>query len=406
MRKLLFLLKILTIFAAPEATFAESSILESFDVTTQNAVVRESTESSLHLKSSHRAYFVKLEPNEYGNVVFSLSDINYATTAAMAGNLAFGVRITGFRGEDIVNPIINVDDVNDKIFIQGNVVKFQNINGSIPVMFDRQVDSVNLEFFNNYEMDVKQYVAIHDLRIMQIEETCPNPILAQADGGSIMIGIDGSSSINKKERTVIGKQMLNLVKRSGYAKDTNAMAIVEFGSDIHANTQSTDHKELYKAIKNYRKGKNRPGKKKATSWTNWAAAFDAAIEAQPEIFVFITDGWSNWEAEGPSSFVGQYQELVEKTNQLKKNGTRLLFITCGLTNFGGGQSTIYAFLNGTTTRELYDIELGPDVQLHEIDLISLTEFQSLDAINLATVFDVPEEVVEEDVSEPLERTRE
>ena len=55
MRKLLFLLKIVTILAAPEATSAENSILESFDVTTVNATVREYTESSLHLTSSHRA---------------------------------------------------------------------------------------------------------------------------------------------------------------------------------------------------------------------------------------------------------------------------------------------------------------------------------------------------------------
>lgn len=383
------------------STFANNSILESFDVITENAVVRDLTGSTLHLKSSSRAYLVKLEPHKQGNVVFSLSDINYSSTVR-ASNLAFGVRITGYIGEYAINPIISVDDVNDRVVIEGNVVKFQNIHGMIPVMFDQHVDSINLEFFNNYEMDVHQYVAIHDLKIMPRQETCPNPILAQSEGGSIMIGIDGSSSIDKKERTVIGKQLLHLVKRSGYAQDTNTMAIVEFGSEVHASTESTDQKELYAAIKAYRKGKNHPSKKH-TSWTNWAAAFDAAIAGKPEIFVFITDGWSNWQGEGQASFIAQYHKLVAKTNKLKENGTRLLFITCGLTDQGGSTSTLFPFLGGSQTRQLFDFQLGPEVQLHEVDLISLNEFASLEEIDLTTIFNVPTE--EEEGAESSEGTR-
>lgn len=389
MRKLLFVFGLVCNIGTSLSSYANSSILESFDITTENAVVRDHSGSSLHLNSSSRSYFVKLEPNKQGNVVFSLSDINYASTVRVT-NLAFGVRITGYLGEHVINPIISVDDVNDRVVIEGNVVKFQNIHGMIPVMFDHQVDSVNLEFFNNYEMDVKQYLAIHDLKIMPKQETLPNPILAQSEGGSIMIGIDGSSSIDKKERTVIGKQLLQLVKRSGFAQDTNTMSIVEFGSEVHASTESTDQKELYRAIKAYRKGKNHPSKKR-TSWTNWAAAFDAAIAGKPEIFVFITDGWSNWQGEGQSSFVGQYHKLVAKTNKLKENGTRLLFITCGLAEQGGSMSTLYPFLGGSQTRQLVDFQLGPDVQLHEVDLISLNEFASLEEIDLTTIFDVPEE---------------
>ncbi len=174
------------------STFANNSVLESFDVITENAVVRDHTGSTLHLKSSSRWYFIKLEPHKQGNVVFSLSDINYSSTIR-ASNLAFGVRITGYIGEYAINPIISVDDVNDRVVIEGNVVKFQNIHGMIPVMFDQQVDSVNLEFFNNYEMDVQQYIAIHDLKIIPRQEACPNPILAQSEGGSFMFGVDGYS---------------------------------------------------------------------------------------------------------------------------------------------------------------------------------------------------------------------
>lgn len=387
MRKLLFFLGALLSVVSLQATHS-GSILESFTVTTENVTVREFTESALHLKTNSKNYMVKLEPNETGTVMFSLTDIVYTSTARFS-NLAFGVKITGYQGSEIIYPIISTDDVNDRVMIEQNVVKFQDINGMIPVMFDIRVDSINLEFFNSIDIDVHQMLGIMDLKIVPHQKAITNPLLTSCETGKVMIGIDGSSSIDKKERGVIGRQMLHLVKESGYAQDSSTLCIMEFGTEVHSYTESQDPKTLYKAIKNYKRGRNY--KRNNTSWTNWNAAFDKAIESNPEIFIFITDGWSNWDSEGPASFSSQYEELIRKSNTLKENGTRLLFITCGLEYHGASRSNLYPFLNGLVTRELYGMELHPETQLHEIDLVSLTEFASLDAINLASVYECPEE---------------
>jgi hypothetical protein len=103
-----------------------SHILESFTVTTQNVQVRAFTESSIQLKSDTNSYFIKLEPNREGNVVFSLSGIGYTSTMKFP-NLLFGVKITGYRGDNVVYPTFSLDDVNREITIDHDMLVFPRI---------------------------------------------------------------------------------------------------------------------------------------------------------------------------------------------------------------------------------------------------------------------------------------
>ena len=388
MKYLIPLVAILLTLLTPQEIRA-NSILESFTITTHNVIVREFTETSIQLRSDSKSFFIKLEPNKYGRVVFALSGIGYSSTAKVS-NLWFGVRITGYNQGEAIHPIISLDDVNRDIIVEQNVIKFQWISGSLPVVFDRQVDSVNLQFFNSYGMDINQYLAIEDLKIVKWSEMCANPELSACEHNNIMIGIDGSSSIDKRERAMISKQLLNFVKKSDLQKDSSTLCIMEFGTNVLAVDESADRDAQIKTVKRYKKGKNH--RSKETSWTNWSAAFDEAILRQPDIFIFITDGWSNWDGQEPKSFSAQYEHLIEQCNTLKACGTRLVFVTSGMDNYSGAKSNLFAFLNGNLTMAVHEGLLFGDTHLNDVDLIAMKEFSTLRKFKLSSILECPDEI--------------
>lgn len=388
MNKLIYQAALLLTLIVPHVSRA-TSILESFSITTHNVVVREFTESSIQLRSASNSYFIKLEPSKYGKVVFGLSGIGYSSTAKVT-NLWFGARITGYSQGEVVHPIISVDDINREIIVEENVIKFQWISGSLPVVFDRHVDSVNLQFFNSYGMDVNQYLAIEDLRIVKSMEVSENPVLTTCEENNIMIGIDGSSSIDKRERAIIGSQLLNFVKKSDIREDSSTLCILEFGTNILAVDESAERDAQIKTVKRYKKRRNH--RSKETSWTNWSAAFDEAITRKPDIFIFITDGWSNWDDDKPKSFSAQYEHLIEQCNTLKANGTRLVFVTSGMDNHSGGKSNLFPFLNGNLTMAVHEGLLFGDTDLYDVDLIAMQEFSTLRQFKLSSVIECQDEV--------------
>jgi hypothetical protein len=397
MRNLIVLFGLLTVLLTPEKMLA-TSILESFTITTQNVVVREFTETSVQLKSNYNSYFIKLEPNKSGRVVFALSGIGYSSTASV-DNLWFGVKITGYFGDQIVQPIISIDDVNKDVIIEGNTVKFQHISGSLPVVFDQQVDSINLQYFNSFGLNVHQYLGINDLRIIPVVEVSTNPILTTCEENNIMIGIDGSSSIDKRERAIIGNQLLNFVKKSGIQEDSSTLCILEFGTKLLAVDESAERDAQIKLVKRYKKGRNK--KSKETSWTNWSAAFDEAITRKPDIFIFITDGWSNWYDHEPTSFSAHYEHLVEKCNTLKANGTRLVFVTSGMDGHSSTRSNLFSFLNGNLTMVRHEGMLYDDAKLSDVDLIAMEEFSTLRQFNLSSVLECQEDIAATELEEEI-----
>ncbi len=366
-----------------------NSILESFTITTHRVVVREFTESSIQLRSDYDSYSIKLEPIRHGRVVFALSGIGYSSTARVT-NLWFGVRITGYYKDEVIHPIISLDDVNHDVIIEQNVIKFQWISGSLPIVFDRQVDSVNLQFFNSFGMNVNQYLAIEDLKIVKLMKLSHNPELTACKHNNIMIGIDGSSSIDKRERTMIGNQLLNFVKKSDLQQDSSTLCIMEFGTSVLAVDESAERDEQIKTVKRYKRRRNH--RSKETSWTNWSAAFDEAIQRKPDIFIFITDGWSNWDSDGPSSFSAQYEYLIEQCNTLKANGTRLVFVTSGMDSHSSAKSNLFPFLNGNLTMTVHEGMLFGDTRLNDVDLIAMQEFSTLRQFKLSSILECPEEV--------------
>ncbi len=362
-----------------------ANILESFRITMQNIEVRQCNESSIQFKTDSSSYMIKLEPNKSGTVVFSLSGIGYASTVKFS-NLLFGVTITGYHDNTEVYPIFSVDDVNKDILVDGNRIIFPHIYGAIPVWFNEQVDSINLQFSNSLSADVAQYLGIQDLHIIPPMNIAANPEVIPCQDNMVMIAVDGSSSIDKREREMIGTQLLEFVRKSSFTQDSNQLCVVEFGSNVLSVVESPDKHILVDALQRYKRGKNHDAK--FTTWTNWSAAFDAAIKRKPELFIFITDGWSNWTGK-PSSFSAQYETLLAKCNQLKTNGTRLLFVTSGIDGQGNSKSILSAFLNGDRTHELHEDVLADDTDLSDVDLITLTSFGTMHALNFASVLSCP-----------------
>ena len=351
-------------------------------MTTESAEVYTYTETSLKIESKSPNYLLMLEPNMNGSVMFTLGRHAFTSTYR-AKDLAFGVEISGYKHGEKVKPVFNLDDTYQNVLIEGNMLKFQEIYGPIPVFFNTVVDSVKLIFSNSYGIDVHQYLSIDDLKIMEDSEINENPLLMDCNRHSIMIGIDGSASMDKTERKTISKQLMYFFKKPPESLDSNAVCIMSFGKQVHAVAESVKEKEIIKNIKGYKRGKEGP--KKKTGYTNWSAAFDQAIERQPDIFIFITDRWSNYGENGPASFNAQYQMLIEKCNLLKSGGTRLLFITSGLNTNSDENSTLYAMLNEHNTQEIIGVDLSQNIDLKEVDLITMEGFDSFERINLSSL---------------------
>lgn len=396
MKKWIPRLAVSLIVLIPSITTA--NVLESFTITTQNVYVREFTETSIQLKSDTNSYFIKIEPHRTGKVIFSLSGIGYASTAKLP-NLLFGVKITGYRGEEVIYPTYSFDDVNRDIIIDEHMLIFERINGAIPVWFNEQLDSINLEFSNSMGANLSQYLGLKDLKIVPSIDIAANPNVIACQKNRVMIGIDGSSSIDKQERALIGDHLVDFVKKSSFTKDTHQLCIMEFGSDITSVVESTERRVLIDAFQKYKRDKN--DKSKYTSWTNWSVAFDEAIARKPDVFIFITDGWSNWHAQRPSSFTSQYQSLIEKCNTLKTNGTRLLFVTSDLDLHKSSSTILYEFLNGTQSKELQEGMLSRTTSLSEVDLITMNGFTKMEEINFASILECTEEAQPEAVPQEV-----
>jgi hypothetical protein len=363
-----------------------NNILESFTVTTQNVEVRQFSESSMQLKSDSNAYFIKLEPNRAGKVIFALTGIGYTSTVKFT-NLFFGVKITGYHDGQEIQPTYSFDDVNRDIVIDNGMLIFRRIYGSLPVWFDEQVDSINLKFSNSLSVHLNQYLGIQDIKILQPVEINSNPTAAPCKPNYVMIGIDGSSSIDKDERVLIGQQLLEFVRRSGFARDSHTLCVMEFGTDIMSVKESTEKHTLVDALQKYKRRKNH--KSKYTSWTNWSIALDEAIAKKPDVYIFITDGWSNWSGNHASSFSAQYESLFKRCNTLKANGTRLLFITSDIDIQNNSKIILANFLNGQSTLELQEDRLNRNASLKDVDLITLNSFSMLSEINFSSLLDCP-----------------
>ena len=363
-------------------------ILESFTISTQNVEVWKLTETSMQLRSDTNSYMIKLIPNIEGKVIFSLSGIGYRTSVKFS-NLLFGVRITGYQKEEKVYPTFSVDDINRDIKIDQNRLIFQRIYGSLPVWFDTQVDSILLQFSNSYAVDIDQYLGIQDLKILSPQHMIPNPCVESCRSNRVMIALDGSSSIDKDERALIGTQLLQFIRKSEVARDSHQFCIVEFGTDVLSVAETLYRRELIDAFQRYKRDKN--DKSKFTSWTNWPAVFDEALRRKPDLLIFITDGWSNWSDGRPSSFSAQYENLVSKSNQLKANGTRLLFVTSEIDAQQNSRMILSGLLNSDDTYELEDKMLSPETYLGDVDLITMQSFATMAKIDFASILTCKEE---------------
>ncbi len=365
-----------------------SLIEEAFKVSTHNVEVKKFTDTSIQLKSEKDAYVIKLEPNRVGNVAFSLSGIGYLATYEFR-DLRFGIRITGYKADEKVFPTFNMDANNEEIRIENNTLIFHQIHGSIPVWFHEQVDSIKLEYENSLRANVHQYLQIEDLRIIADSEIQTNPALSACEKQHIMVAIDGSSSILPEERRHIAKQFLKIVRHSEMAKDSNTFTILEFGSDVLSEQNVDSRKDLIRTLKEYKKMKR--WRNREISWTNWSSAFQAAIESGPDLFIFVTDGWSNWLDSRPASFTAQYEQLISQTNKIKHNGTRILFVASKMDHGHEAETVLQHYLNGTQTTVVTIEETTERADVGYADLVKISAFTDLERINFATILQCPEE---------------
>lgn len=364
-------------------TIQASNVFKQFKVYTADVEVYDHTDSSLKLESKSSKYQIKLEPNMEGNIMFTLGRYGYRTTLNNLKDLSFGVKIEGFRNGHVVNPVYNTDASNENVVIDGNCMMFQWINEPLPVYFQSEVDSVKLQFSNSHLLNVHQYLALDDLTILPSKDVDENPFLLDCQKNSIMFGIEGTSNTEKSDRKTIARQLLAYFKSTESVQDSNTLCIMEFGKEVHSMSESQAKKDMAHSIKSYKKGKVAP--KPKSKHSNWEAAFDKAIERKPDIFIFITEHWSNYSNDGMTSINAQYQSLIEKCNTLKNNGTRLLFITSGLSRNETSNQTLYSLLNEQATNEIFGTDLTLDSNLRDVDLISMDDFNAFQYVNLSSL---------------------
>lgn len=362
-----------------------------FTVTTQNAEVKEMTQTSVTLRSEHDAYFIKLEPQRPGNVIFSLSDIGYSSTAKIP-DLAFQVKITGFKENKEVYPLFGLDDINEHIIAEGNILRFQRIRGAVPVWFTEPVDSVNLEYSNSHRANVHQFLRIQDLRVVDPLMVLPNPAFSPCRENRIMVAVDGSSSMDKKERKQVGREFIDFVRESEETPDTNTFSILEYGTGVTASMTSTDSREIVQAMRDYKRRKHKP--RRTASFTNWSAAFDKVISEKPDLFIFITDGWSNWQGGQPVSFTAIYPGLVNQCNAIKANGTRIMFILSGMQILNSDGSVLSTFVNGEHTVSCSVTEEMTAADMQCVDIFHLGEFSMIDQLPLSSLLSCNEQEAE------------
>ena len=358
-----------------------NSVFDQFKVWTADVEVYDHSESSLKFESKSPSYQIKLEPNVDGPVIFTLGRYGYRTTLRVK-DLSFGVTIQGFKDGLEVEPSFSLDDTYHDIVVDGNCIMFRWIHEPIPVHFNTAVDSIKLQFSNSHRLDVHQYLSIEDLKVVGSRKVNANPLLMDCEKNTIMFGIEGSSSIDKSERKTIARQLMSFFKTPIATSDSNTICIMEFGKKVGTVSESSEKKDITKDIKNFRKGS---GHKSKTGYANWDAAFDVAIERQPDIFIFITDRWSNYSNSGPASINAQIENLISKCNILKSNGTRLVFITSGLNTQNASNPALYSMLNEDRTNEIIGVDLTQGMDLRNTDLITMDGFESFELINLSSL---------------------
>lgn len=374
-------------------TALSTSVLESFTVKILNVEVRELKESSIQFKTDTSAYSIHLEPKVEGNVIFSLAGISYASTARFS-NLLFSIEIIGFKNDTFVYPTFIVDEINKDITIDHNSIVFNRIYGSVPVIFNEEVDSVRLYYSNSLDLNADQYLGISDLRIVPPQEIVANPSLEPCVQNDVMIAIDLSASSDKEKRARIGEQLLDFVSHTACTRDTHQFVVFEFGSGIQPMIASSEKQDHIDALKKYQRHQN--DKSNASTRTNWSIVFEEAALRKPDLLVVIMDGWSNWSGQEPSSFTTHYEQLISLCNTLKKNGTRLLFITSDLDPHESAKVILSNLLNNEQTRVLQP-GMMQDVNLRDVDLITMKGFSAMTEINLASILEChrdAEEVVQ------------
>ncbi len=358
-------------------------LFDEFTVQFDNAQLSQFTGGSLEFESYAHEFSVKLEPNLEGQVMFSIGRHRYRSTI-VPKDLYFGVRISGYYGGEVVNPSFTIDDSYRNVFVDSNMIIFQTIDFPLPVLFDSGVDSIILHFSNSHGFNFHQYYTIDELQVLETSTpSLSNPLVLDCEKQSIMIAIQGSNGIDKNERKTISKELSGLFKSTHDPADSNVVSILQFGKDIEQYASTQDKKEILSTIKDYKKsGKTTLAKSKNT---NWEAALDEALLQQPDIFILVTSSWSNYNSTGRATINAQHANLIKKCNEIKANGTRLLFITSGLYEQGRSNSTLLGMLSAADTKSVTDDAIHSGMDLRSVDLVSMKGFEDFRLLDLSSL---------------------
>lgn len=368
-------------------TFAISlfakDIYDEFSVQFDNAQLSQFAGGSLEFESHSHEFSVKLEPNLDGQVMFSIGRHRFRSTI-VPKDLYFGVRISGYYAGKVVNPSYTIDDSYRNVFVDSNMIIFQTIDFPLPVLFDSGVDSIILHFSNSHGFNFHQYYTIDELQVLETSTpSLDNPLVLDCEKQSIMIAIQGSNGIDKNERKTISKELSGLFKSSHDPADSNEVSILQFGKDIQQYVSTQDKKEILGTIKNYKKSSKTTLAKSKN--TNWEAALDEALKHKPDIFILVTNSWSNYNSSGRATINAQHASLIKKCNAIKANGTRLLFITSGLYDENRSNSTLLGMLNASDTKSVTEDLIHQYVDLRSVDLVSMRGFEDFRLLDLSSL---------------------
>ncbi len=364
-----------------------SDLGKEFKIYTNNVEVNAIMARSLQMETIHNEYQLKLVPLSKGKVCFTLTDIRFRTTVKVP-ELLFRIEVKGYLNGEQVSPIFNVDRANQQTFIQGNKLYFREIYGGIPVWFNESVDSVKIIYSNSHGLDLPQYILLADLHLMPDFKSVKNPIPALTTTGdsiSFLIALDASSSMDKREKRKMHRYFMHFMDEvSPSEADTLAsITFLNYGTEIYGEYNFQSKRDFRRAFRKIRR-KDIPASQ--TRYTNWSAPLNRALEEKPDVFIMVTDGWSNYYAGKPTILTRHFASLVHLCNKIKENGTRIIFVTTGFMQKNQPESLLTFLLDGENTRIVQGKDIDKPIYSQETDLIALSSFKELKEVKMLALF--------------------
>lgn len=355
-----------------------------FRIYTNNVEINSIAARSLQMQTTYNEYKLKIVPQRTGFVSFTISDIQFRTTVNVP-DLIFRIEAVGYIDGEEIRPNFNTDKVNRDLYIDGSKIYFKQIQGGIPVWFNENVDSVKLIYSNSYGLELPQYHLLADIRLLPALDVVPNPPMQpKEEGHNVMVALDVSSSVTKAEKKRMFVSFRRFTGNMEFAEADSSIAYVNFGTVVTDEHEVQTKKEFRKTVR--KDGLKYKDDEEEVIYTNWSAPMMRALEEKPKTLILVTDNWSNYYNNSPELFTTHFPQLVELSNRLKQNGTRVIFVTVGFRQENANETLLSYLSNGLNTRIIHEERNELHLMSPETDVVSVQDYATLRQLDFSVLF--------------------